>query len=115
MKAEEFQTKEKEQTTIAETFDFENKRIGAFIKHSCSDELDIKLKFLADYQEKNNIEKIDWFYTGENGDYWAYYKAITDIFEENIDILLVVGDLEEITPDYEILEKIEQNVELIRV
>lgn len=93
----------------------EEKTIGAYIKFSCSDELDIKLKFLADYQEKNNIEKIDWYYTGEDGDYWPYYKAITDIFEENIDTLLVVGNIESLTPNYEILEKIKENVELIKV
>ncbi len=91
------------------------KKIGAYISYECSDELDIKLKQLSQYQKENNIEKIDYYYTGEDGSYWAYYKAITDIFEEGIDTLLVVGIFEDLTPDYRILEKIKQNVELIKV
>lgn len=91
------------------------KRIGAFIRYCCSDELDMKLRFLAEYQERNNIERIDWYYTSEDGDFWAYYKAIADIFEESIDTLLVVGDIEELTQDEDIQEKIKQNVELIKV
>lgn len=93
----------------------ESKRIGAYIQYSCSDELDMKLRFLAKYQERNNIEKIDWYYTGEDGDYGAYNKAITDIFEERINVLLVVGNIEDLTQDEGIQEKIKQNVELIEV
>lgn len=93
----------------------EEKKIGAYIKAECSEELDLKLKILAEYQERNNIEKIELFYTGKYGDFWAYYRAITDIFEEKINTLLVLGDLEELTPNYEVLEKIKENVELIRV
>lgn len=93
----------------------ENKIIGAFIRYECNDELDFKLEHLVEYQRKNNIEKINRYYTADDGDLVPYYKVITDIFEERIDTLLVVGNVESLIPDYEILEKIEQNVELIKV
>ncbi len=93
----------------------EEKRIGAFIRYECNDELDLKLEHLARYQEKNNIETINKYYTADSGDIVSYYKAITDIFEENIDTLLVVGIAEDLGVDYKVIDKIMQNIELIEV
>lgn len=93
----------------------EEKRIGAFIRYDCNSELNSKLKYLAEYQEENNIGKINRYYTADNQDNSSYYKAITDIFEEDIDTLLVVGIVADLWAEDEIIEKIIQNIQLILV
>lgn len=89
------------------------KRIGAFIGYASNDDLDYWLEKLVEYQEKNNIKKIKRYYTAQYGDIEASRKVITDIFLEDIDTLLVIGNIEYLIPDYGILEKIKQNVEVI--
>lgn len=94
----------------------EEKRIGAFIGYASNDELDYKLEKLVEYQEENNIKKIKRYYTVDFGGFgFSYYKAITDIFEENIDTLLVVGSVEDLWADNKIIDKIMQNIQLIVV
>ncbi len=91
----------------------EEKRIGAFIGYANNNDLDYSLEDLVEYQEKNNIKKIKRYYTAQYGDFEASRKVITDIFLEDIDTLLVIGNIESLIPDYGILEKIKQNVEVI--
>lgn len=89
------------------------KRIGAFISYANNDDLDYMLEKLVEYQEENNIKKIKRYYTAEYGNFEASRKVITDIFLEDIDTLLVIGNIESLILDYKILEKIKQNVEVI--
>lgn len=91
------------------------KRIGAFIRYCCSEELNLKLEYLAEYQENNNISKIDMYYTANYKEMLAFYNVIRDIFEKRIDTLLVVGDFENLTSDCIVVERIAENVELIKV
>lgn len=91
------------------------KRIGAFIRYCCNEELNLKLGYLAEYQENNNIQKIDTYYTANYEEMLAFYNVIEDIFEKRIDTLLVVGDFENLTSDCLVVEKIAENVELIEV
>lgn len=92
------------------------KIVGVYIRYSDNEELESKLSELADYQYENNIERIDKYYTEEGSEVWAYNKVITDIFEENIDTLLILGEAhEELPTNYDILEKIEHNIQLVNV
>lgn len=95
------------------------KRIGAFIGYASNNDLDYRLEDLVKYQEENNIKKIKRYYTAkyedEYGNVEVSRKVITDIFLEDIDTLLVVGTIEMLIPEYRILEKIMQNIELIEV
>ncbi len=94
----------------------EEKRIGAFIRYENNTELSLRLENLAEYQEQNNIEKINKYYIQDfDGFGLSYYKAIADIFEENIDTLLVVGSVADLWMDDKTIEKIMQNIELIEV
>lgn len=98
-----------------EIFQTKEERIGAFIRHECSDELDFKLERLSRYQAENNIGNIKYFYTADSGDLVAYYKVITDIFEENIDTLLVVGILEDLYASDDAIDKIINKVKVFKV
>ncbi len=94
----------------------EEKRIGAFIRYDNNTELGLKLEELAEYQEQNNIEKINKYYIQDfDGFGVLHYKAIADIFEENIDTLLVIGSVDDLWMDDKTIEKIMQNIELIEV
>lgn len=99
-----------------EKFDFKDKRIGAFIRYENNTELGLRLENLAEYQEQNNIEKINKYYIQDfDGFGLLHYKAIADIFEENIDTLLVIGSVDDLWMDDKTIEKIMQNIELILV
>lgn len=98
-----------------ENFKTNERKVGAFIRHECSDDLDFRLERLSRYQAENNIENIQCFYTADSGDLVPYYKVITDIFEENIDTLLIVGSVEDLYASYDTIEKIINWVEVIEV
>ena len=98
-----------------EIFQTKEERIGAFIRHECSDELDFKLKRLSRYQAENNIKNIKCFYTADSYNLVPYYKVITDIFEENIDTLLIVGSIEDLYANDDTIDKIINWVEVIEI
>lgn len=115
MKKEEFQTKEKEQTSIAETFDFENKRIGAYIRAESGKQIDWYLCMLNRFLKDNGIEKVDTYYIEREDEDIEYQRLIIDIFDEDIDALLVAGGAERLYVAPEKIEKMKDSIAVLDV
>ena len=98
-----------------EKFDFENKIVGAYMRAEERKDIDWNLRLLDKIKTENGIEKIDTYYVENELERAEYQRLITDIFEENIDILLAVGGAEELRAYPELLEKIKKNVKVINV
>ena len=98
-----------------EKVDFENKIVGAYMRAEERKDIDWHLRLLDKFKTENGIEKIDTYYVENELERAEYQRLITDIFEENIDILLAVGGAEELRAYPELLEKIKKNVKVINV
>lgn len=98
-----------------EKFDFENKIVGAYMRAEERRDIDWHLRMLDNFKAKNDVEEIDIYYVENELERVEYQRLITDIFEENIDILLAVGGTEALRVYSELLEKIKKNVEVIDV
>ena len=96
-------------------FDFENKIVGAYMRGEEKRDIDWHLRLLDNFKTENGIEKIDTYYVENELERAEYQRLITDIFEENIDILLAVGGAETLRAYPELLEKIKKNVEVMEV
>lgn len=92
----------------------EEKVVGAVVSYFCNDELQFKLKELSDYVTNNGI-KIASYYIAEDGALAPCYELLADIFEENIDTLLVIGNMENLCIKDETIDKIYESVEVIEI
>ncbi len=92
----------------------EEKVVGAVVSYFCNDELQFKLKRLSDYVTNNGI-KVDRYYTAGDGELVPYYELLADIFEENIDTLVVVGHIDNLPIKDETIDKILQYIDVINI
>lgn len=98
----------------------EKKRVGVYQRlydYEVQPERHRKYKIMADYLNKHNEDlryEKSYFDSGKKG-YIGCRNLLVDIFTEKIDTLLIIGGMYQLHLDYEIEEKIKQNVEVIEL
>lgn len=100
---------------ISKELNFENKRIGAYIRAESGKQIDWYLCMLNKFQKDNEIGKIDTYYVEREEENTEYQRLIVDIFEENIDVLLVAGGTEKLYVSPEKVEKMKESIAIIEV
>lgn len=100
---------------ISKELNFENKRIGAYIRAESGKQIDWYLCMLNKFQQDNGIEKVDNYYVERDEENIEYQRLILDIFEENIDVLLVAGGTEKLYVSPEKVEKMKESIAVIEV
>lgn len=95
--------------------DLENKRIGAYIRAESGKQIDWYLCMLNKFQKDNGIGKIDTYYVEREEENTEYQRLIVDMFEENIDVLLVAGGTEKLYVSPEKVEKMKESIAVIEV
>lgn len=93
----------------------EEKRIGAYIRAENGKEIDWYLSMLNRFQMYNDIEKIDTYYVEREEENVEYQRLITDIFQEDIDVLLVLGGVARLYMLPKQIEKMKKSITVIEV
>ena len=95
--------------------ELEDKKIGAYIRAEGGSQFDYYLCMLNKFQRDNGIEKVDTYYVEREEEHLEYQRLIMDIFDEDIDVLLVVGGAEKLYVAPEKIEKMKDSIAVIDV
>lgn len=95
--------------------ELEDKKIGAYIRAEGGSQFDYYLCMLNKFQRDNGIEKVDTYYVDREEEHLEYQRLILDIFDEDIDVLLVVGGAAQLYVAPEKIEKMKESIEVIDV
>lgn len=95
--------------------ELEDKKIGAYIRAESGKQIDWYLCMLNRFLKDNGIEKVDTYYIEREDEDIEYQRLIIDIFDEDIDALLVAGGAERLYVAPEKIEKMKDSIAVLDV
>lgn len=89
---------------------------GRYYKSELFEDIGHYSNQIIKYMNKHKDLRIQAYYQDDRGKTKEFYKLVTAIFEDKVDVLIVLGGIDTLpTMKYELLQRIVEDIEIVEI